>query len=205
MLEAAIVLIVLATLMSFWAYQTYGKDLVRTTPNRWSWMIWFFTTIVEALTYQAVNENLIITGAFFCSAFFCAVMTVKIWRKLKWVRPDTFECFSIIASVAAVVIWMVWHENWWAHVVAIIAIPVSFVPALKDAFRDPEGEYSSAWWKWTVSDFLMIVAVLFMLRQANSELPYVVVEFVMHAAMWLLVTFGVMSKRHHHAAKGSPT
>ncbi|MES2994915.1 MAG: hypothetical protein V4681_02710 [Patescibacteria group bacterium] len=180
-----------ATTAAYWHYDR-DHQAGHTVPNRWSWLIWGVTTIVEALTFQAISEgatvieNVLKTSVFYVSGICCILVTIRIWRKAEWKMPQWNEVISVIASLAAIVLWVIYHEAWWAHVVAIVAIPVSFIPSWIDARRNPEAEQSRAWGLWTLGDALTFGGIL-LLIDTDKELPYIITEFGCHAAMWLLV------------------
>ena len=176
------------------AYWYYNRDHIAgtTTPNRWSWLIWGATTIVEVLTFQAIaegatwSEQLLKASVFYVSAACCLYLTVRIWLRSKWKAPNGYEIASVVASVIAIVIWLVFQEAWWAHLVTIAAIPISFIPSWSDAREDPEGEKTCAWALWTLGDALTLIGIVLVI-DTDRELPYIVTELGCHAAMWLLV------------------
>lgn len=184
------------TVKAFRHYE-HGHDDGSITPNRWSWLIWGATTIVEALTFQGLtleadatlmewSQSFLKASVFYVTAGYCLLIAGKIWHKAKWQMPNRSEIFAVTASIAAIVIWLVFGEAWWAHLIAILAIPVSFIPSWKDAWKDPEQEHTCAWPLWTLGDALTFVGI-WLLIDTDKELPYIAMELACHAAMWLLV------------------
>ena len=185
-------LLILGTLFSVSAYVLYGAAIRRDVvePNRASWLIWSATTLVEAMTYGAVNSGALQTAVFFTSALACLFVTAAIWRHGRMGKPTFGEAACIALSAASIVIWLVFRDAWWAHLVVLAAIPISFYPTWVSAWRNPASEQSPAWGLWTIGDALVLGYVLIETQSARTELPFVILEFASHAAVWLLVGLG---------------
>lgn len=164
------------------------RELVR--PNRFSWLIWSAVTTVEALTYQAVNEGLVQNLIFMVSAASCLFLTIAIWRDSSGARPSRTEIFSMAVALVALVLWIGFNSTVWAHLLVVAAVPISFLPTWISAGEDKRREMSPAWGFWALGD---LAALLLVVRAGVSdpmELPYVVVELVCHAAIWLRIGLG---------------
>lgn len=183
-------ILIAAVLCSVIAYRVYYRDLVKkedhTTPNRWSWLIWGVSTLVEALTYNAVNQDWMVSTVFFISAAGCVIITLKAWTTSKWEMPSWDEALCVIASFVALVLWLQFHMTFWAHILTVVALPIAFIPTWTKAFVDRKREASSAWLLWTIGDLLTLVLVLLRFESVN-ELPYILVEFGCHAIVWRIV------------------
>jgi hypothetical protein len=87
----------------------------------------------------------------------------------------------------ALVIWLVFRDAFWAHMLVVAAVPVSFWPTWSSVWRDRSRERSPAWGLWTFGD----LAVLFVTVRGHApgfaELAYVVVEFLCHASVWFMI------------------
>lgn len=191
-MQPADLLLIFGTVFSVSAYVLYGAAIRRDVvePNRASWLIWSGTTLVEAMTYGAVNVYALQTIVFFVSALACLLVTAAIWRHGRMGRPTFSEAACIALSAASVAIWLIFRDAWWAHLVVLAAIPISFYPTWASAWRNPASEQSPAWGLWTIGDALVLGFVLLQARSAATELPFVVFEFASHAAVWLLVGLG---------------
>lgn len=121
---------VLAIGLSFSGYAVYLLGLRRHTvqPNRASWLIWAAATSLEALTYAAVNPGAPQALVFAVSAVACLAVTLGIWRRSAWAPPSPTETFCIAASLTALLLWLVFREAFWAHMLVVAAVPVSFWP-----------------------------------------------------------------------------
>lgn len=181
-------LFTLSALLGITAYVLYFRDTHKSIigPNRWSWLIWGVTTVVEVLTYFAVSGDILTSSVFIVSALSCIVITILVWKRMPWQKPSGTEILTVLASIAALVIWLVFHEAWWAHVVMLIAIPVAFIPTFKAAWENWREEDSPAWIFWTISDFIAFLYVLHRFK-SYEELPYAIIETLCHATMWIIV------------------
>lgn len=180
----------LSTVFGITAYAVYFLDTRRTSiqPNRWSWLIWGLTTIVEVATFHAVSGDLVTSAVFYVSAIACGVITLLVWRKAKWEWPSCTEFAVVLLSIGAVVIWLVFHQAWWAHLIALVAVPISFIPTYSHAWKDWSKENSPSWVLWTIGDVLALMYVINRM-QSLEELPYAAIEAVSHAAMWVIVSW----------------
>jgi hypothetical protein len=156
-------------------------------PNRWSWLLFALSSVLESLTYDEIAEGTMATFAFYLSAACTIVVTSLIWSRGKWEKPNAYERFSFVAAVTAMLLYWVFQKAGWAHAVLLISIPVTFIPSYKDAWYDWKEEDTPAWKLWTMGDGLVLLLVLLTI-QSPEELPYALVELGCHAAMWAIVS-----------------
>lgn len=179
----------LAVGFSFSGYAVYLAGLRRqlVQPNRASWLIWSAATGLEALTYAAVNPGAPQGWVFAISALACIIVTLGIWRRSSWAPPSGTESFCIAACMAALVAWLVFREAFWAHMLVVVAVPVSFWPTWASAWQDRARERSPAWGLWTFGDLATLLITVRGDQPAFAELAYVLVEFLCHASVWFLI------------------
>lgn len=170
-------------------YALYFAGLRRRVvePNRASWLIWGAATTVEAVTYAAVNPGTPQALVFLLSAAASLGIALALWRQARWSHPDPVEMACMAASLAALVIWLAFREAFWAHMLTVAMVPVSFWPTWRSARADRSRERSPAWGLWTIGDLAALIVTARTGQQAAGEYAYVVVEFACHAAIWLLV------------------
>lgn len=185
------------------AYRNYFNDILskENRPNRWSWLIWSATGFVEAFTFEAITDDWTKSVPFFVSAISCVIVAIRIWRHAAWKWPTLAEVICIVASIIATVLWLYYNETMWAHVVALVAIPVSFIPTWIDAKKNPADEDSSAWWLWTIGDTLALTYILMrsdLLRPEEwMDKPYAIIELACHASMAIMVSALLIMKKFH--------
>lgn len=175
--------------LSFSAYAVYlfGLRRQQVRPNRASWLIWSASTGLEALTYAAVNPGAPQAWVFGVSAVACAAVAIGIWRRSSWAPPTNTETFCIATCLTALVIWLVFRETFWAHMLVVAAVPVSFWPTWVSVMRDRSNERSPAWGLWTFGDLATLLLAVRMTSPGFDELAYVVVEFLCHASVWFMI------------------
>ncbi len=167
------------------------RQLVR--PNRSSWLIWSAVTTVEALTYQAVNEGLLQNIVFFMNAASCLFITFAVWRQSAWQKPSNSELFCMALAAASLILWLGFHEQTWAHILVVAAVPVGFLPTWYSALEDRRRELSPAWGFWSLADFSTLMVVMSSGRAHGMDLPYILIEFVCHAIVWLIIGLGTIN------------
>lgn len=155
-------------------------------PNRWSWLIWTFGSGVEVLTFQAISND-IITAAVFWFAFAAALATtLVIWLRGTWRRPDRVETLCGGASLIGLTVALGFGYAWLGHLIAVMAIPLSFAPTWISVWRDYRQEECASWMLWTLSDLAALALVLTRF-QTSEEIVYASVEACCHGAVWMLL------------------
>ena len=179
----------LAIGFSFAGYATYLIGLRRelVEPNRASWLIWSAATSLEALTYAAVNPGAPQGWVFALSSIACILVTIGIWRRSSWAPPSPTETFCIAASLSALMLWLVFREAFWAHMLVVLAVPVSFWPTWASVWTDRNRERSPAWGLWTFGDLATLLVAVRATQPGVAELAYVIVELLCHASIWFLI------------------
>jgi SET domain len=170
-------------------YWFYGLSLRRelVQPSRASWLIWSATTGLEALTYQAVNEGALQNIYFFVSAICCILVTIAIWRHSEWQKPSVTDSICMAICLASIIFWFGFHNAWWAHLLALVAVPISFLPTWISIREDATHERSPSWGLWSIGDATVLLAIGWTSRAATTEVPYAILELVCHAATWIMV------------------
>lgn len=194
-----VALLILITLFQTLGYIRYVREIVHNTirPNRWSWLIWSLTALVETLTYGAIVDDIYKTAAFFVSVIACIVITILIWSKATWEKPTKIEIFCTIVSIIAVVLWVKYDLAVWAHILITAVLPIAFIPSFQDAWKDYKKEDIYAWQFWSIGDILAIILVATRYTDGPFEFPYAILEFTCHAIMWTAIAI----RRYQHHRK----
>jgi len=182
---------VTSALFGIAAYGYYFRDTKDSNivPNRWSWLAFGLSSVIEVLTFNEVSGDPVKSSLFFISAGCCLVVTTLIWSKAKWLRPDWTELCCFAACMVATILWLQFGMAGWGHFIMIVAIPISFIPTYRSAWREWKSEDTPAWMLWSVGDGLAVVFVVLRLEKAE-ELPYAAVEFLSHLMVWCIVRRG---------------
>jgi hypothetical protein len=183
---------IIAIGFSFAAYSAYllglRRELVK--PNRASWLIWSAAAGIEALTYWALNPGAPQGWVFLLSAVCCILVTLGLWHRSAWAPPSLTETCCMGICLMALVIWVAFQDTFWAHMLVVAAVPVSFWPTWASVWQDRSRERSPSWGLWTIGD----LATLFVAVRAGGtgvdEYAYIFVEIACHASMWLMIGLG---------------
>jgi len=170
------------------AYAIYGYQAFheKIRPNRWSWIIFGGSTLLEALTFGAITDDPLKAMIFYISSVACIIVTLTILVRGVWKWPSITEWFCLTASIIALIIWQWGGEVFVAHLILIVAIPISFLPTYIDAWKRPHHENTLAWPFWSIGDFLALVIIVSRFDKIE-ELPYILTETTCHVAVWLIV------------------
>jgi hypothetical protein len=188
-------------------YFLYGLAIRRglLEPSRASWLIWSAATLTEAATYSAVNHNAPQNFIFLFASGACMLVTIAVWRRSTWERPSILDSVSMAACTASIIVWTGFHHAWWGHVIMVVAIPISFLPTVISAYTNKTHEDSPAWGFWVIGDSAILLYVLLTTNGFSSELPYVIVELVCHATIWLMIGIKTINpRRTFRVVRGRP-
>ena len=101
--------------------------------------------------------------------------------------PSPTETFCIAASLTALMLWLVFREAFWAHMLVVAAVPVSFWPTWASVWADRSRERSPAWGLWTFGDLATLLIAVRGPELGLAELGYILVELLCHASVWFLI------------------
>lgn len=179
----------IAMTFSFAAYGVYLLGLRRATvrPNRASWLIWSASAAAEALTYAAVNPGSPQGWVFILSAVCCLIVTASLWRGSNWAPPTMIEALCMAICLVALLIWVAFREAYWAHMLVVAAVPVSFWPTWASVWKDRSAERSPAWGLWTVGDLATLLVAARAGGSGPDEFAYIFVELACHASIWFMI------------------
>ena len=181
--------LIAAMALSLAGYGSYLVGLRRhlVEPNRASWLIWAAAAGVEAATYAAVNPHRPQSWVFALSALACIVVALSMWRRSRWGTPTPAESLCIGAALAALLLWIAFKETFWAHMLVVAAVPVSFWPTWRSVWEDRARERSPAWGLWTLGDLMTLLLVARDGDTGVGGLAYVLVELCCHASVWFMI------------------
>jgi hypothetical protein len=181
--------LIIAIACSLAGYGLYLVGLRRhlVQPNRASWLIWSAATAVEAATYAAVNPHAVQGWVFALSALACLAVTLGIWRRSVWSAPSRGEMICTAACLAALLLWIAARNAFWAHMLVVLALPVSFWPTWRSVMADRTRERSPAWGLWSVGDLATLLVATRSGDQHFGEYAYILVELLCHASVWFMI------------------
>lgn len=184
-----------AMVASLAGYGVYIVGLTRhlVEPNRASWLIWSAATGVEAATYAAVNPGAPQAWVFGLSALACVTVTLSMWGRSRWRRPTPVEGLCMTVALSAILLWLVFREAFWAHMLVVAAVPISFWPTWESVWADRARERSPAWGLWTLGDLATLLVATHGHGSGLGEYSYILVELLCHASVWLMVGLGTLN------------
>lgn len=182
-------LFLVALAATFAGYATYLAGLRRNLvePNRASWLIWSAATAIEASTYAAINPDGPQRWVFLFAAIACSTITLALWRRSSWSVPTRIESICIAASLCALVIWALFRDAFWAHMLVVVAVPVSFWPTWASVAADRSRERSPAWGLWTIGDLATLMLAARSPGNPVGEYAYILIELLCHASVWFMI------------------
>ena len=134
----------------------------------------------------------------------CVAVTLGIWRRSAWERPTRTEAFCMAASAVALVTWLVFQETFWAHMLVVVAVPISFWPTWASVWADRTREKSPAWGLWTVGDLATLIVAGRYANEGIGEFAYVGVELLCHASVWFMIGLATINPLRSLGFGGQP-
>lgn len=156
--------------------------------NKWSWLIWSFTMLIETLTFNEISKDFWKSGIFFISTACCVVVSTLIWSKSKWQKPHWTEFVCVSVSIVSAVLWLVFNLTVWAHLIVVISLPIAFIPTYRDAWNNFKHEDTPSWLLWVLGDFFALLLIIFRYEKFE-DLPYIIAEFLSHFFVWFIVFY----------------
>jgi len=150
-----------ATLHGF-AYLIYNVDAEKKTtdPNLFSWFIWSFTAVLNALTFKDMNQNWLSALQFFTGSAASILTFFLTLRRVKMSWPNKFELGSLLLAVTAGFLWAKWHQAGWANMLLLLALLLGFVPTYRGMKEKPSRERPRAWFMWTGAFLITLLNVV---------------------------------------------
>jgi hypothetical protein len=114
-------------------------------------------------------------------------VTLVMWQRSRWRAPTPSETLCMSAAFAAILLWVAFHETFWAHMLVVAAVPVSFWPTWASVWEDRTRERSPAWALWTLGDLATLLLAARTGGSGVGEYGYILVELLCHASVWFMV------------------
>ena len=86
-------------------------------------------------------------------------------------------------SLAAIALWLAFHETFWAHMLVVAAVPISFWPTWISVREDPARERSPAWGLWTLGDLATLIVAASSGAMTVGGYAYILVELFAHGSV----------------------
>jgi SET domain len=92
-------------------------------------------------------------------------------------------------ALASLILWIGFNSSYWAHVLVVAAVPISFLPTLLSALDDRRKEMSPSWGLWSLGDAATLALILTSPGKGEMDLPYIILELICHGAIWAVIGF----------------
>lgn len=183
-------LTICASCMAMVAYIIYYFSIKKSgiIPNRLAWFICSLSICMETVTYCFVVRDYIKSLYFIVCAVCSVLITIKIWQSSKWAGSSRAQKNSLIFYSLSIAIWPLFQLPFIAHLLLLIIIPVAFFPIYKSAFTNYKTENSLPWLLWSLSDLMIIIAILLKMNTIQ-ELPYAAVNFICPFIVYVIIIF----------------
>lgn len=183
-------LTVTASIIAICGYILYYLNIKETgiVFNRLTWAMASVTISMETITYCVVSKDFVNSLYFIVCSICTILITIKVWKWNTWSTINRSQKYSLAFYSLAIAIWPVFDLPFIAHLLLLIAIPVSFYPVYISAFKNYKTENSLPWLLWSVSDLFVIFNIGFNMKTVQ-ELPYAIVSFICPFTVYAIIMF----------------
>lgn len=179
-----------ASIIAIFGYILYYRNIKETgiVFNRLTWAMASITISMETITYCVVSKDFV-NALYFIICSLCTILiTIKVWKWNTWSTITRSQKFSLAFYSLAIAIWPVFNLPFIAHLLLLIAIPVSFYPVYISAYKNYKTENSLPWLLWSLSDLLVITIIGLNMKNVQ-ELPYAIVSFICPFTVYAIIMF----------------
>jgi predicted neutral ceramidase superfamily lipid hydrolase len=184
------ILTIAASTLAIMGYILYYRSIKETgiVFNRFVWIMASVTISLETITYCVISKDFVKSLYFIVCSICCILIAIKIWKWTSWAGTNRSQKYSLAFYSLSIAIWPVFDLPFIAHVLLLIAIPVSFYPVYVSAFKNYKTESSMPWLLWSISDLLVIIIIGFTMETVQ-ELPYVIVSFICPFTVYAIIMY----------------
>lgn len=141
-------LTILAVIIAVYGYIPYLSGIVRDKifPHPYSWSIWTGLTFIGVLVQISEGANFGVLPLL-TNTLLTGVVTIAAFRKIKKsISPiQHTDKFAIYASVAGVMLWILFQNPIYAAIAITLADTVGYIPTFIKAYHAPEEESFSVY------------------------------------------------------------
>ncbi|MBP6859156.1 MAG: hypothetical protein KBC69_00830 [Candidatus Magasanikbacteria bacterium] len=136
-------LVVVSAVISISGSVSYIKDTLKgkTKPNRISWSLWAFASLVGAFAAFSAQADLWATSRIFIAGFIpLIVFIVSFVNKNSYWKLTLFDSLCGVCSIIALIIWLVIDSPALAILFAALGDGLATLPTIVKAWKYPETE-----------------------------------------------------------------
>lgn len=175
------------------AYVVYGLKAGKgqSSPNFATWAVWVLATALNAATYLYMSGDWVKALQPFAGAGACAAIFVLALKNGQFRKIGGVEWSMLLVSTMAVLVWYAKRDASYANLLLQSAFVISFIPTIKQIWRNPVNESALPWFMWGGA-YVLLTATILMRWQGNAaELAYPINSFFWHSLAGVLATRSV--------------
>jgi hypothetical protein len=184
-MQTDIILAVLSNLIHITAFIIYNKDLLKgeSNPNRASWGIWAFITILNFTSYGSMSGDWIKSLLPTISAILCiGTFFLTLFKGGKFVF-NKWDVTALSLSIFASLVWISLQSATYANLILQIAVTIGFIPTVKSVVSKPENEKPLPWFLWSSAFIFAILLVILRWNNQWQDLVYPINALLWHFAV----------------------
>lgn len=171
----------------FLYYQLSNSGEIK--PNSTSWSIWTFGSMVNLITYASISDSWMKDLLPAVCSVSCVVLYINCLKNGYFRRPKLVDILIITVDVIATVVWLTTKSAVLGNIIIQFSTAISFIPILRETFKNPLLEKPTPWIIWT---FAYGLDIILLIKDFNgfSEVVYPVTCLVLHFSVFALSMVG---------------
>lgn len=190
-MDITISLAVLTNIIHITAFVLYNKDILKghSRPNRTSWGIWAFITILNFTSYSSMSDDWVKSLLPTISSFLCiATFVITLFKNGRF-QINKWDAVALSLGIVASLVWFSVKSATYANLILQLALFIGFIPTARSAITNPKNEKPLPWFLWSLAFTLGIFVIVLRWTGQWQDLGYTLNGIICH------VTVGCLSLR----------
>lgn len=157
-----IALSVASGIVQIFGYWIYNRDTFsgKIQPNATSWFMWAVGSALATWSYMALSEDWVKDILPITCSIVCMLTFVFALLRGKYKPPDMYDVFVCSLDMGIIIFWLLTESDEYTNLLFQIDVMLSFVPIVKNTWKNPDHEQAKPWLIWSTSYAMMTVVVM---------------------------------------------
>ncbi len=184
------VFLVVTNFIALFAYFRYFIQVKNdsSTPNPTTWSIWFFTGLLNAITYHSIVKHKLDSIFIWVILFWSLIILIYSLVKGKFTKFNVIDAISLILVIILYVFYFYLKNDVITHVLIQFVYIISYVPTINSLIKNKSREDVVAWYLAFLTYFFAFIGlVVANEKEAIKYLHIILNGFVGNGVMIYLI------------------
>lgn len=137
-------------------------------PNASSWIMWTYGNLLLTGSYISATENLSQQILPAVCGISCVITCIIFVIGGKFEKLDITEKIVLSIDILIGIFWIYSKNSEWVNILVDGTAIISFVPIIRNTYKNPEEEHFLPWLVWTSAYVLLLIVAI----QSHSNNPF---------------------------------